>query len=242
MTETELLYLKDSYTKSCDAIIQEVIIDSGKCFVVLDRTVFYAQGGGQVYDTGKIIDKHNKEYNVTSVKKQNGRILHEVDKLGLNYDESIKCEIDWNRRYKLMRSHTATHILAETIFRETGSLITGNNIDTDKCRIDFDLEKNDPELIKKSIDNSNNVIKQNLPVKIELMPREEAFKIPQLSKLAKGLPESLKEIRVVSIGDYDIQADGGMHVKNTIEIGKIEFIKVDNRGKNNRRIYFKIVD
>ena len=141
-----------------------------------------------------------------------------------------------------MRSHTATHILAETIFKETNALITGNNIDIDKCRIDFDLENNDVELMKKSVEDANKVISRHLPIKVEFMPREEAEKIPQLSKLAKGLPPSLTEVRVVSIGDYDIQGDGGTHVHNTKEIGKIEFIKVDNRGKNNRRIYIQIVD
>ncbi len=140
-----------------------------------------------------------------------------------------------------MRSHTATHILAEAIFKETGALITGNQIDVDKCRIDFDLENNDQELIKNAIEKANKIIKENLEIKIEFKPREEAMKIPQLSKLAIGLPESIKEVRIVSIGNYDIQADGGTHVHNTKKIGKIEFIKTDNRGKNNRRIYFRII-
>ena len=141
-----------------------------------------------------------------------------------------------------MKSHTVTHILAEPIFRETKALVTGNNIDIDKCRIDFDLENNDAELMKKAVNDTNEIIKKHLPIKVEFMSREEAEKIPQLSKLAKGLPPNLTEIRIVSIGDYDIQGDGGTHVYNTKEIGKIEFIKVDSRGKNNRRIYFQIVD
>ncbi|MBI2629226.1 alanyl-tRNA editing protein [Candidatus Pacearchaeota archaeon] len=238
----ELLYLKDSYVKEYNAKITEVIINNDKCFIVLDKTIFYPQGGGQIYDTGKIIDEKGEEYQVISVRKVDGKILHEINKPGLIQNQKIKGIIDWERRYKLMRSHTATHILAETIFKETNALITGNNIDLDKCRIDFDLESNDPEMMKKAVEDANKVIAQNLPIKIEFMSREEAFKIPQLSKLAKGLPENLKEIRVVSIGDYDIQGDGGTHVHNTSEIGKIEFITTDNRGKNNRRIYFKIID
>ncbi|MEK6890787.1 MAG: alanyl-tRNA editing protein [Nanoarchaeota archaeon] len=239
---TEMLYLKDSYMKECESEVLEVIENEGKYFIILDKTIFYAQGGGQAYDTGKIISENNEEYNVLSVKKVEGKISHEVDKSGLNTNEHVKCEIDWERRHKLMRSHTATHILAETIFKETNALITGNNIDIDKCRIDFDLENNDVELMKKSVEDANKVISRHLPIKVEFMPREEAEKIPQLSKLAKGLPPSLTEVRVVSIGDYDIQGDGGTHVHNTKEIGKIEFIKVDNRGKNNRRIYIQIVD
>lgn len=239
MAETEMLYLKDSYLKECEAKVLEVMENEGKFYVVLDKTVFYAQGGGQAYDTGKIIS-NNQEYEVLSVTKKDGKILHEVNKPGLKGNDDVKCEIDWERRYQLMKSHTSTHILAETIFKETGALITGNNIDVDKCRIDFDLENNDIELMKKSVEDANKVIQMHLPIKVEFMPREQAEKIPQLSKLAKGLPPSLTEIRVVSIGDYDIQGDGGTHVHNTKEIGKIEFIKIDNRGKNNRRIYIKV--
>ncbi len=242
MTSTELLYLKDSYLKECEAKVLEIIENEGKYFIILDKTVFYAQGGGQVYDTGEITDKNNNEYKVLSVTKKDGKILHEIDKEGLKEHEKVNCKIDWERRYKLMKSHTATHLLAETIFKETNALVTGNNIDIDKCRIDFDLENNDAELMKKAVEDTNKVISQHLPIKIEFMSRSKAEKISQLSKLAKGLPESLTEVRVVSIGDYDIQADGGTHVHNTKEIGKIEFIKLDSRGKNNRRIYIKIVD
>ena len=106
--------------------------------------------------------------------------------------------------------------------------------------MDFSIENYDPEKIKSYIDKSNEVLKQNLQTKVEFMSRDEAFKIPQISKLAKGLPESLKIIRVVSIGDYDIQADGGTHVRSTKEVGKIILLKIDNRGKNNRRIYFTL--
>lgn len=236
---TELLYLKDAYIRECSANIIEIITNGGRCFVILDRTIFYPQGGGQVYDLGKII-YNDKEYNILSVKKSEEKIFHEVDKLGLNIGNKIICKVDWGRRYKLMRSHTATHILAETIFKETGALITGNQIEVDKCRIDFDLKNNNQELIKTAIEKANNVIKKNLPIKIDFILREEANKIPQLSKLAKGLPENLNEIRIVSIGDFDIQADGGTHVNNTKEIGKIIFLKVDNRGKNNRRVYFEV--
>lgn len=238
---TELLYLKDSYMKECDAEVVEVNKEDST--IILDKTIFYPKGGGQECDKGEIETPDGK-IRVIWVDKKDGKVRHEVDDIGLSLKpgSKIKCKIEWERRYKLMRSHTTTHILAETIFRQTGALITGNNMDLEKCRIDFSLENNDAELMKKAVEDSNNIIKQNLPIKIEFMSIEKAEKIPQLSKLAKGLPESLKEIRVVSIGDYDIQGDGGTHVNNTSEIGKIEFIKVDNRGKNNRRIYFKIID
>ena len=238
---TQLLYLEDSYLKEFSAEVIETIVKNEKFFVVLNQTAFYPQGGGQVYDTGKLINENNEEFKLISCIKKEGKVLHETDKPGLKKGDKIKCLIDWERRYKLMRSHTATHILAEAIFKETGALITGNQIDIDKCRIDFDLENNDQKLIKNAIEKANKVINKNLDIKIEFKSREEAFKISQLSKLAMGLPESIQEVRIVSIGDYDMQADGGTHVHNTREIGQIEFIKTDNRGKNNRRVYFKII-
>ena len=112
----------------------------------------------------------------------------------------------------------------------------------DKSRMDFSLENYDLEKIKVYIDKVNEIIEKDLSVSVKFLPREEAIKLPKLSKLAKPLSDSLKIIRIVSIGDFDIQADGGTHVKSTKEIGKIEFMKCDNKGKNNRRIYYKLSD
>ena len=110
----------------------------------------------------------------------------------------------------------------------------------DKSRMDFSLENYDLEKVKSYVDKVNEIIEKNLKVSIEFLSREEAIKLPKLSKLAKGIPESLETVRIVSIGDFDIQADGGTHVHSTSEIGKIEFIRCDNKGKNNRRVYYKL--
>ena len=138
-----------------------------------------------------------------------------------------------------MRSHTAAHILSEVLHRSTGAMITGNQLDIDKCRIDFSLENYSPEQMKKYIDDANNVISTDLPVSVSSMNKADidAFK---MTKLAKGLPEGLEKLRIVSIGDFDIQADGGTHVSSTKEIGSIELIKCENKGKNNRRLYFSV--
>jgi len=235
---TEPLYLKDHYLKEFEAVVTEVLEGY---HLVLNKSSFFPQGGGQPNDMGKIIKlTDNKEFNVLNVRKESGKTIHDIDKEGLKTGDKIKGIIDWERRYKLMRSHTAAHILSEVIYKDTNTLITGNQLDTDKVRIDFSLQDFNKEKMQEYIESANKIIEQDLPIIIEFTTREEALKIPQISKLAIGLPESIKEVRIVKIGSFDTQADGGTHVNSTKEIGKIEFLKAENKGKNNRRLYFKI--
>ena len=234
---TESLYLKDSYLKEWDATVESV--SDGK-FIVLNQTAFYPSSGGQPSDEGVMINEQGEEFKVIYVGKFSGNISHEVDKPGLKIGDKVKCKIDWKRRYTLMKLHTATHILSEVLYREANALITGGQMNLDKSRMDFSLENYDLEKVKSYVDKVNEIIEKNLKVSIEFLSREEAIKLPKLSKLAKGIPESLETVRIVSIGDFDIQADGGTHVHSTSEIGKIEFIRCDNKGKNNRRVYYKL--
>jgi Ser-tRNA(Ala) deacylase AlaX len=136
--------------------------------------------------------------------------------------------------------HTACHIISAILFRDRKSLITGNKIDVERSRVDFNLEKMDRELIEGVIEKANRVIKRNLPVKVYYLPREEAMKIPGIVKLASKLPPSIRELRIVEIEGIDIQADGGPHVRNTSEIGDVILLKTENKGKNNRRLYFTL--
>lgn len=232
---TELLYLQDCYLKEFDANV--VSIDEFN--VELDKTAFYPSGGGQPSDFGKLIFK-DKEFLVTNVLKKNGKVFHQVNKLGLKLGDEVHGIIDWERRYKLMRMHTASHVISEVINRETGALITGNQLDVDKSRIDYNLEKFDREKIEECVKKANEIIQQALPVKIYFLKREEAMKIPKITKLAKGLPKYLEDVRIVEIEGFDIQADGGTHVKNLKEIGRIEIVKMENKGKNNRRLYYTL--
>ena len=139
-----------------------------------------------------------------------------------------------------MRMHTAAHALVGIMNKEASVLITGNQIDTDQSRIDFNLENPTRELIEEYVRKTNEALKTNVEIKIYFLPREEALKIPGVVKLAGALPPEIKELRILEIPGIDIQADGGPHVKNTNEVGKIELIKLENKGKNNRRIYFKL--
>jgi len=241
MIKMEALYLKDSYLKEWEAEIVEV--NDGK-FILLDKTAFYPASGGQPYDEGLITrESDGQEFKVIYVGKFSGKISHEVDKEGLNVGDKVKCTLDWERRYKLMKLHTATHVLSEVLNKETNALVTGGQMALDKSRMDFSLENYDLEKIKSYIDIVNEVLARDLKVSIEFLSKEEAMKMPKLSKLAKSPEEmfqGMEEIRIVNIGDFDIQADGGTHVHSTKEIGKIEFIRCDNKGKNNRRVYYKL--
>ncbi|NQU98465.1 alanyl-tRNA editing protein [Candidatus Woesearchaeota archaeon] len=231
----DALYLDDSYLKEFDASVKKA---NGK-FIVLDNTGFYPNSGGQPWDEG-VMKTDNDEFKVVFVGKFGDDISHEVDKEGLKDGDKVHCVIDWERRYKLMRMHTSAHIVSTLIHNETGALISGNQLGLDKTRIDFSLEDYDREKMVEYIKQANDVIKKNLEVKWYFLPREEALSIPSVVKLAGALPPAIDTLRIVEIGDFDTQADGGTHVKNTSEIGELEFLKADNKGKNNRRVYYKI--
>ena len=233
---TNALYLEDAYMKEFEAIVESI---KDNKYVVLDKTAFYPNAGGQPYDTGKFI-KNNEEFNVVYAAKFGDVISHEVDKPGLQPGDKVKGIINWERRYKLMRSHTAAHVLSAIFHKEIQALITGNQLDLDKSRIDFDLENFDREKINDYVAKANKLIEKDLPVSSYYISREDALKRPEIARLAKGLPEAINTIRIVAIGDFDEQADGGTHVKGLKEIGPLEIIKCENKGKSNRRVYFRL--
>ncbi|MBI2659152.1 alanyl-tRNA editing protein [Candidatus Woesearchaeota archaeon] len=230
------LYMNDSYLKEFEAAVESV---KDEKFVVLDRTAFYPQGGGQPYDTGFLI-KDNEEYPVVSVRKADGRISHEVAKPGLNAGDKVMGKIDWDRRYRFMKMHTAAHLLSAVMHSQDNVLITGNQIDLDKTRVDYNMAEFDQEKIKQYIEKVNQIIKQDLPVKVSYMDRDEAMKIPGMVKLAGALPPDVRTLRIVEIPGVDMQADGGTHVKSLAEIGTVEFVKAENKGKDNRRVYYTL--
>ncbi|MCX6770940.1 MAG: alanyl-tRNA editing protein [Candidatus Micrarchaeota archaeon] len=249
------LYLADSYARACPAHVLSVA--EGK-FAVLDTSLFSPRGGGLASDTGKLVRKSDgAAFPVLYVVKKDGAIQHEVGNgvmpaaagtggakgasaPSLSAGDEVACEIDWERRHRLMRSHTAGHILSAIMFKRNGILITGNAIDIDKSRFDFSMETFDKEAFQTLIDEANAAIARNLDVSVSYLAREEALKLPGMVKLAGALPPDVKELRIVKIGDVDEQADGGVHVKNTGEIGKIVFLSAENKGKMNRRVYFRL--
>ena len=233
---TKPLYLEDSYLKECDANV--VSVKDGK-YVILDQTIFYPKGGGQPWDTGEII-KDDEVYRVVYVGKFSGEISHEVDRVGLEEGDKVRCVLDWERRYRLMRSHTAAHVFASLLCTGTGAFVTGNQLEEDKVRFDFSLEKFDREILQEYLDKANEFFKRDIPVKWYELPREEALKIPGVIKMAEALPPEIPVLRIVEVTGVDTQADGGTHVKNLREVGQIELVKAQNKGKFNRRVYFRL--
>jgi misacylated tRNA(Ala) deacylase len=230
------LYLEDSYLKECDAVVVSV---KDEKYVVLDQTIFYPKGGGQPCDTGKII-RGNEVYNVVYVGKFSGEISHEVDGPGLKARDEVHCLLDWDRRYRLMRSHTAAHLFASLLCDGTGALVTGNQLETDKIRFDFSLEQFNPQILEEYVAKTNQLLKNDTPVKSYELPKEEALKIPGVVKMAAAFPPDIPRLRIVEIVNLDKQADGGTHVKNLNEVGQMKLLKTENKGKNNRRIYFAL--
>ncbi|MBW2997407.1 alanyl-tRNA editing protein [Candidatus Woesearchaeota archaeon] len=234
---TTLIYLEDSYKKEFDAKVTKAEAKN----IILDKTIFYPNSGGQPGDTGVLVI-NGKEYKVINTKKAGPETIHEVDQEGIKEGDQVTGLLDWARRYRFMRGHTACHVLSYIVNKETGALITGNQISEEKCRIDFDLENFDREQISSFEKKANAIIAEGVEVNIKVLPREEAFQIPSVLKLKNVLPPSIENIRIVDIAGYDAQACGGTHVKNTSEIGTIEITKAENKGKNNRRVYFKLKD
>lgn len=233
---TSALYLVDSYLKESDATVISV---KDEKYVILDKTIFYAKGGGQPNDTG-VIFRGKDMFNVVYVGKFSDEVSHEVDHVGLQPGDKVRCVLNWERRYKLMRSHTAAHVLASLLNRGTGALITGNQLEEDHVRFDFSLEKFDKALLEEYLAKGNHLFDTDVPVKWYELPRKEALEIPGIIKMAGAFPPNIPMLRIVEIVGLDKQADGGTHVRNLREVGKVELVKTENKGKNNRRIYFKL--
>jgi len=229
--------MDDSYLKEWTA---EVVSVSKDKFIILNKTAFFPRGGGVEWDTGSIINEDGDEFNVVYTGKFSGDISHEVDRAGLNEGDKVQCKLNWDRRYLLMRYHTATHVLSGVFFNEYGLLITGNQLTTDKGRVDLNMGEMNVDLIKNAIVKSNEIIEKDLPVEIYYKSREEAEKDPDLFKLAMGFSHDIDTLRIVDIKGFDRQADGGCHIKNLNEIGKIKFIEAVNKGKKFKRVYFTI--
>ncbi|MEM5832082.1 MAG: alanyl-tRNA editing protein AlaXM [Candidatus Aenigmatarchaeota archaeon] len=234
---TEALYMNDCYLTEFEAYV--IKVEGNKIF--LDKTAFYPTSGGVECDKGEIIFE-NQTFKVIDVKKENGEIVHYLDKDASDLaNKKIIGKIDWNRRYKLMKLHTAAHIISAILYKEYNVLITGGNISEEYARDDFNLpSENWKEIVEDCVKKANKIVEEGRNVKIYFLKREEAFKIPGIVKLAEKMPPNLEILRIVEIEGIDIQADGGPHVKNTKEIGKIKLIKAENKGKNNRRIYYTV--
>jgi len=227
--------MNDSYLKYFEATVVETIGDN----VVLDKTAFHPRGGGLPEDTGALI-KEGREFRVVQVVSKGEKVLHNAPGHELKPGDTVRGVLDWDKRYMIMRMHTAIHALAAVFNRRTGALITGNQVNTDRSRLDMSLEKMDRALIDDVFKETNRELASGRIVKIYYLPRDEALKIPGVVKLAEAAPPKVEKLRIVEIEGLDIQADGGPHVANTREVGELILLKVENKGKNNRRVYFTL--
>lgn len=232
---TELLYMDDSYLREFDAKVLEFSGDN----VILDRTAFHPKGGGLTDDTGLLI-RGGDRFKVVEVFIEGNKVLHSTPEHNLKLGDSVRGILDWERRYTIMRMHTGIHALASVFNRRTGALITGNQVNVDRSRLDMNLERIDRALISDVFNETNKELASGRRVKIYYLKREEALKIPGIIKLAEAMPPSIEKLRIVEIENLDIQADGGPHVANTREVGELVLLKVENKGRNNRRVYFTL--
>ncbi len=238
---TDLLYHTDSYLQEFEARVAAV--DSGTGAVVLDRTAFYPGGGGQPCDFGRL-NVGGAEYPIEKVKKQGDDILHFLGGTAppTAVGAAARGTIDWARRYQLMRTHTALHILCGTVFRDYGAQVTGGDMEPLKGRMDFEFESMRGELVREIEAAVNKEIAAAREIHVKILPREEAFQIPDLIRTKINLlPEGIQQIRTVEIAGLDLQADGGTHVKNTSEVGSVRVTDYKSKGAINKRIYIEII-
>lgn len=233
---SELLYHSHSYLQEFDAVVTDITENA----LVLDRTAFYPGGGGQPNDIGTI-KALETEYKVLKVSRKDNSIIHEIDGPLPNRGTRIQGLLDWERRYNLMRTHTALHILCGVIWRNYKSQVTGGNMQPLQARMDFELEQMSADFAIEVESLANKEITASRNITAYILPRSEAFAIPDLIRTKINLlPENIPEVRVVNIEGLDLQADGGTHVANTQEVGTIKVVGHESKGRINKRLRIEI--
>jgi misacylated tRNA(Ala) deacylase len=238
---TDQLHLRDAYLRTFAANVVDVRDDGA---VALDRTAFYATGGGQPHDTGLLRSPGGPVVPVTSVQKDGSTVWHVIDQdgSGLSAADEVTGEINWARRHALMRTHTALHVLSGVIWLTWAVPVTGGSMEPLSARMDFELDPTPEHLGPQVEELVNAELAKNRPIEVSFLPRGVALSDADLIRTKVNLiPESVSEIRVVDIVGLDKQADGGTHVRSTAEVGRIRVVKTESKGKGNKRIRIEIV-
>jgi misacylated tRNA(Ala) deacylase len=229
----------DSYARAAEGHVLEIADDG----LFLDRTVFYSRGGGQPGDTGTITFDGGSLAVVDTIRRD-GKPFHVVADSSQIPDPGVAVEglIDWERRYRTMKVHTALHALSGLVFRDFNAKVTGGNMTPDgEARMDFELDGISVEFGRQVEEMLNAELTKGYPTEIVYLAREEALKDPDLIRTKVNLiPEWVEEIRVIDIVGLDRQADGGTHVASTLEVGYVEVIKTESKGKANKRMRIKL--
>jgi len=265
LSATTLLYHDDSYLRTFDAriVALETAPTVGAVALALDRTAFYPGGGGQMADRGTLT-LDGRAFPVVGMRKAGDVVWHELAlealaevatlpghestadgaaRLGLVVGAPIGGAIDWDFRYRMMRTHTALHLLCGLIFRDYGAQVTGGQMYPDRARMDFSMESFTPDVARVIEAHVNAAIAEDHPIRVYRLPREEAMRIPDLIRTKVNLlPPEIAELRIVEIVGVDLQADGGTHVHSTREVGGVRVVKTENKGKQNKRMEIAVVD
>ncbi|MYC28781.1 MAG: alanyl-tRNA editing protein [Chloroflexi bacterium] len=235
---TELLAQTDAYLREFSAIVTEVV-EGG---VVLDRTAFYIGGGGQPCDTG-VLNAGEQTYQVKKVGRVDGKIVHQIDGPLPTQDTAVTGSIDWDTRYRLMRTHTALHILCGVVWRDYEAKVTGGDMKPGEARMDFELEQMSSEFADEVEKKINDEVAASRPIHVNNLSRSEAEQVPDLIRTKINLlPSNIVEVRTIDISGLDLQADGGTHVANTLEVGVIKVVGHESKGRINKRLRIALAD
>lgn len=235
---TDRLYHQDAYLKEFEAIVTA----ASEHGVELDRTAFYPSGGGQPHDTGQLFALA-QPFVVSEVRTVDRRIWHRLEQAELAEGDAVRGALDWQRRYKLMRTHTAMHILCGVVWRDYCASVTGGNMEPGRGRMDFEFERMQKELVVEIESKINAEVAAERQLAIRILPREEAFQIPDLIRTKVNLlPKGIEQVRVVEIEGLDLQADGGTHVANTREVRTIRVVDYKSKGRINKRLVVELED
>ena len=241
---TDVVPYRDAYARSIEARVLAVEV-SGPPLVVLDRTAFYPGGGGQPSDRGFILrSSDGRSWAVRAARRSGGDVVHELDPdvEPPSPGDLVVADLDWARRYSLMRTHTALHALCGVVWRDYGAQVTGGNMEPGSGRMDFEFERMSGELVGEIEAKVNAELAMARDVRVDVLPREEAFAIPDLIRTKVNLlPPGIEEVRTIEIVGLDLQADGGTHVANTREVGGIRVTGYESKGRINKRIRIELV-
>ena len=235
---TDLLFHHDSYIREFEAKVTGVTEDG----VILDRTGFYIGGGGQPHDTGALISE-GQASQVIKVGRSEGQIVHTIEGPRPSLGSLVTGRVDWERRFTLMRTHTALHILCGVIWRDYGAKVTGGNMTPGEARMDFELESMSAEFAEEIAERINAEVAAARDVLVNQLTRQQAEMEPDLIRTKINLlPANIEEIRTIDIKGLDMQADGGTHVANTREVGGIKVVGHESKGRINKRLRIALID
>ncbi len=240
---SENICYTDAYARETEATVVEIDADANA--VLLDRTVFYPGGGGQPADTGQLVGDSGGTWRVTGAKKRGDEIWHTVEE-GAELpavDTQVVATLDWERRHQLMRTHSALHVLCGVVWRDHAASVTGGNMEPLSGRMDFEFETMSGDLVGEIERRVNEEIDADREIRVDILPREEAFAIPDLIRTKINLlPEGISEVRTIEIVGLDLQADGGTHVGHTAEIGRVKVTGYESKGRINKRIRIEVTE